>query len=279
MLPSTEWKRTRLQEAASSRSGTPARRSRSASARATTASRRCSSRRRWRRVANGGAALHAAPGASAVENVRARAHRAPLAVADAGARSTGSRSTSPSSSNALVGVTQEGTSAARRSSTRRTSRRQDRHRAGDRRSRQNEKYNAAQIDERHPRPRAVHRLRAADEPRIALAHGRRERRLRRRRRGADRAPRVRLLLAGQVPERGGHRRDAARPVDGADRRAAPDRRRAAAGRDGRRRGDGARRPGSPPRPCRAAAGLVRAPPRTGRRAGRATRSRSRREPR
>ena len=55
VLPSTDWKRKRLPQARSSRSGTPARPSRSASARATTPSRCCSWRRRprrWRRAAS-----------------------------------------------------------------------------------------------------------------------------------------------------------------------------------------------------------------------------------
>ena len=51
--------------------------------------------------------------------------------------------------------------------------------------------------------------------------GGRERRLRRRGRRADRAPRVRLRAQRPVPERGRHRGDAARPVDRTDRHAAP----------------------------------------------------------
>ena len=74
-------------------------------------------------------------------------------------------------------------------------RRQDRHRAGGRRSRPNEKYNASKIDE-HQRDHSLYIAFAPlEEPTRRAGAGRRERRLRRRRRGADRAPRVRLPAA------------------------------------------------------------------------------------
>ena len=110
-------------------------------------------------------------------------------------------------------------------------RRQDRHRAGDR-DRQGREVQRQDDRRAAPRPRAVHRLRAARRAAHRAGDGGRERRLRRRLRGADRAPRVRLPAARQVPERGRHRRHPARPVQRADRRPARRGRGAAAGRGG-----------------------------------------------
>ncbi len=141
--------------------------------------------------------------------------------------------------NALYGVTQEGTSArsfvgAPYKSGGKTGTAQVIE------IKANEKYNASRTRRAAPRPRALRGVRAARGAARRACGRRRERRLRRRRGGADRAPRLRLPARRQVSERGRHRRDAARPDDRPDRRAAVDRRRAVAGRDRRRRGDGAR---------------------------------------
>ena len=87
---------------------------------------------------------------------------------------------------------------------------------------QDEKYNASQIDERHRDHALFIAYAPADDPKIAIAmivenagFGAQRR--------ADRAPRVRLLLAA-LPERGRHRRCAEGKAPRPDRQAAPDRR-------------------------------------------------------
>ena len=133
--------------------------------------------------------------------------------------------------------------------------RQDRDRPGDRD--QGEREVQRRQDRRAPsRPCPLCRVRAARGAARRARHGGRERRLRRRRGSADRAPHLRLPARRPVPERGRHRRDPARPVDRAGRPAAADRVGAAAGRDRRRRGDGARRS----RGCAAASAPPPAPP-------------------
>ena len=114
--------------------------------------------------------------------------------------------------------------------------RQDRHGAGGRDQGERE-VQRQQGRRAPPRPRALHRLRAARSSADRDRAGGRERRLRRRRGSADRTARVRLRAHRQVPERSRHRRHAAGPVDGADGRAAQRRRCCARGCDGRwRRG-------------------------------------------
>ncbi len=128
--------------------------------------------------------------------------------------------------------------------------RQDRHRPGDRDQGQRE-VQRRPARRAASRPRALHRLRAAREPADRARAGGRERRLRRRRGGADRPPRLRLRALRPVPERGRHRGDAPGPVGGADRPAAGDRRGAAEGQHRRRRGqrpDRVARRRAPPAP-------------------------------
>ena len=125
-----------------------------------------------------------------------------------------------SSATRLYGVTQEGTSAQGRSSARRYKS------AGKTGTAQVVEIKAEREIQRQqgrrapPRPRALHRLRAARQSAHRGGAGRRERGLRRRRGGADRAAHLRLRAARPVPERGRHRGDAGRRVDGADRHAA-----------------------------------------------------------
>ena len=249
-LPSTEWKRNAYRRR-KRRSGTPARRSRSASARATTPSR-CCSWRRPRRPSPPAASASRRTWCARSRTTR-RAPRATLAFPALPALDWKPEHVA-FIHNALYGVTQEGTSA--RSFVNAP------YKSGGKTGtaqvieiKANEKYNAAQ-DRRAPsRPRALRRVRAA---RVAADRARdrgRERRLRRRRGGADRAPRLRLPARRPVPERGRHRRDAARPVDRADRRAAADRRRCRC----RARPSTARRrraPSRSPPPRRVGAGLA-----------------------
>ena len=190
MLPSTEWKRTayRKKEAAE-----VVRR------RDDLARHRPGLQRVHDAAAGAGRRRRSPPAASASRRTwcaRSRTTRRrdarPLAVASAAAAATGSPSTSRSSTTRCYGVTQEGTSA-------RVVRRTRRYKSGGKTGtaqvieiKANEKYNAAQIDERH-RDHALYTAFAPlEEPQHRARAGRRERRLRRRRRGADRAPRLRL---------------------------------------------------------------------------------------
>jgi penicillin-binding protein 2 len=147
-----------------------------------------------------GGGASAAPGArdrddSHVSAVRGRA--------DAVALWLQARARRHSSATRMVGVTQEGTSA-RAFLGAATQRRQDRHRAGDRDQAPEREVQRLADRRAPPRPRALHGLRAARGPKIALAivvenagFGARA--------AAPIARRVlRLSADGPVPERGRH---------------------------------------------------------------------------
>ena len=85
---------------------------------------------------------------------------------------------------------------------------------------QNTKYNAKRARGAPARPCPVHGVRAGQRPEDRAGRDRRERRLGRRCGRADRAPRVRLLAAGPVPERGRHGGRPDRQGHRADRQAA-----------------------------------------------------------
>ena len=118
-----------------------------------------------------------------------------------------------------------------------------------------EKYDAKTIDERHRDHALYIAFAPLEEPRVALAMVVENAGFGAAVGGADRAPRVRLPAARQGPERRGHRRHAARPVQRADRHPARRRHDAAAGRGGdAARGGGRRgrrRTRRPPRARRA----------------------------
>ena len=132
-------------------------------------------------------------------------------------------------------------------------RRQDRHGAGDhdRAGREVQRLAAGRAP---PRPRAVHGVRAGRGPEDRDRDGGGERRLRRRECGADRAPRVRLLADGPVPERGRPGRGAEGPGHDPDRQAAQCERSGLAARRRCRRGS--RRPPVPPATPAASAATV-----------------------
>ena len=212
----------------SSRSGTPARRSRSASARATTPSPCCSWRRRTAIARQRRRSALQPHLVRAIERRRQPRARAADRAAGAPSRCRWKPEHVAVIHNALVGVTQEGTSAPRVRERAATVRRQDRHRAGDRASRRTRSTTPRKIDERHRDHALYIAFAPADKPRIALAlivenagFG-----------AAAAAPIARRVFDycahRPVPERGRHRRRPARPGDRADRHAATDRLRAAA---------------------------------------------------
>ena len=224
MLPSTEWKRKRLQASPSSRSGTPARRSRSASARATTTSPCCSWRRPRPRWSAGGAALQAAPGARGRGRRHARAQaRWRSDALDAAAVQARARRADHAS--AMYGVTQEGTSARSFVGAPLQDRRQDRHGAGRRHQGRTRSTTPPSSTSTSATTRCTSPSRRSTSPTIALALIVENAGFGAGSRGADRAPRVRLPAARPVPERGRHRaRRAQGQSIGADRHAAAGRR-------------------------------------------------------
>ena len=168
LLPSTEWKRKRLHASPSSRSGTPARPSRWASARATTTSPCCSWRTAMATLANNGVQHEAAPGAARSMDIVTHA-----AAARPCTRPWASRIAKPENiaviRKALVGVNIEGTSAARvprRAATPAAARPAPRRWSA---IKQNEKYNASQLDERHRDHALFIAFAPADDPKIAIA--------------------------------------------------------------------------------------------------------------
>ena len=134
--------------------------------------------------------------------VTGRARRSP---SGAGRRCRSSPSTWRSSARRMVGVTQRGHLRARVPGRRATS--PAAARPAPRRRwaiAQGAKYNAAKIDE-HQRDHSLYMAFAPGRgPEDRPGDDRGERRLRRRGGRADRAPRVRLLPAGPVPQRGRH---------------------------------------------------------------------------